>query len=198
MVSQMEDFTSSRAFRVSGKQGVRRGRHQHARRRPPDDLRRLRAPADLRPRGPRLLRARRGGELHLASATPRPAASCRSTPTAAASRTCTRACTACTRCRRACGSCAASRRRRSRARRSRSPRRRRHVRRERHDRDDQPGARRRALSARCARHVPAQVTQLRASVTKLRCTRISTLLLLRSLIAPIGPRAIVGHLSCAW
>ena len=120
MVSQMEDFTSSQGVPRLGQEGVRRGRHQPRRRRPPDDLRRLRAPADLRPGGPGLLQAAARRRRSSTSATPRPAASCRSTPTAAASATCTRACTACTRCRRACGRCAASRRRRCRARRSRS------------------------------------------------------------------------------
>src|ERR1700722_6147592 len=49
-----------------------------------------------------------------------PAASCRSTPMAAASVTCIPACTACTRCRRASAKCAASHRRRFPAQKSRS------------------------------------------------------------------------------
>jgi acetyl-CoA acetyltransferase len=55
MVSQMEDFTSSRAFRVAGSKAFAEARHHPRRRRPPDDLRRplfaargrLRAPAGL-------------------------------------------------------------------------------------------------------------------------------------------------------
>jgi hypothetical protein len=39
MVSQMEDFTSSRAFRVAGPNAFCRGRHHPQRCRPPDDLR---------------------------------------------------------------------------------------------------------------------------------------------------------------
>src|SRR3954447_23843332 len=54
------------------------------------------------------------------TATPAPAASCRSTPMAAASATCIRACTACTRCRKASGRCAASPPPRCRVRKSRS------------------------------------------------------------------------------
>ncbi len=45
-------------------EGLRRGRHQAQRRRSPDDLRRLRPPAPLRPRGSRLLQARRSRRLH--------------------------------------------------------------------------------------------------------------------------------------
>jgi hypothetical protein len=44
--------------------GLRPGRHHAQRRRPSDDLRRLRASADLRPRGSRLCAARRGRRLH--------------------------------------------------------------------------------------------------------------------------------------
>ena len=86
MVSQMEDFTSSQGLPRLRQEGVRRGRHHARRRRPPDDLRRLRPPAALRPGGPRLLQAAARRRASSASATPRPAASCRSTPTAAASR----------------------------------------------------------------------------------------------------------------
>jgi acetyl-CoA acetyltransferase len=72
MVSQMADFTSSRAFRVAGPQGLCRGRHHPQRRRSSDDLRRplfaargkLCPSADLRPRGSRLCAARRGRSLH--------------------------------------------------------------------------------------------------------------------------------------
>jgi hypothetical protein len=45
-------------------QGVCRGRHHAQRRRSSDDLRRLCASADLRPRRPRLCAARRGRRLH--------------------------------------------------------------------------------------------------------------------------------------
>ncbi len=74
-----------------------RGRHHPQGRRPSDDLRRLCPSADLRARGSRLCRARRGAAPLSPSATPPPAASCRSTPMAAASPTCIPACTACTR-----------------------------------------------------------------------------------------------------
>ncbi len=50
MVSQMEDLTSSRAFRVAGARSDEVGRHQSRRRASHDDLRRVRAPADLRSR----------------------------------------------------------------------------------------------------------------------------------------------------
>ena len=114
------DFNSSRAFKVAGPTAFQRGRHHAQGRRSPDDLRRLRAPAALRPRRPRLHAARGNRQVHRRRQHRAPAASCRSTPTAAASPTCTPACTACTRCRRACGRCAAPRRRRCRTRRSRS------------------------------------------------------------------------------
>jgi hypothetical protein len=71
MVSQLEDFTSSRVPRRR-RQGLCRGRHHPQGCRPSDDLRRplfaargkLRASADLRPRRPRLCWARRGRRLH--------------------------------------------------------------------------------------------------------------------------------------
>ena len=63
MVSQMEDFTSSRAFRVAGPTAFKRGRHHAQGRGSPDDLRRLRASAALRPGGSRLRAARRGGRF---------------------------------------------------------------------------------------------------------------------------------------
>ncbi len=64
MVSQMEDFTSSRAFRVAGAKAFAEAGITHKRRRPSDDLRRLCASADLRPRGSGLCAARRGRRLH--------------------------------------------------------------------------------------------------------------------------------------
>ena len=120
MVSQMEDFTSSRAFRVAGPTAFREAGITH---KDVDHLMIYDAFAHLPlygledlgfvPRG-------EAGALHRRTQHRDRAASCRSTPMAAACRICTPACTACTRCRRACGRCAASRRRRSRARRSRS------------------------------------------------------------------------------
>jgi hypothetical protein len=98
MVSQMEDFTSSRAFRVAGAKGLRRRPHHAQRCRPTDDLRCLRASADLRPRGSRLCTAWRGRSFHRRAYNTASAASCRSTPMAAASPTCIPECTACTAC----------------------------------------------------------------------------------------------------
>ena len=60
MISQMEDFTSSRAFRVAGQAGVRQLGHPARRRRSSDDLRCVRSSADLRARRSRFCRARRG------------------------------------------------------------------------------------------------------------------------------------------
>ena len=77
MVCQMEDFTSSRAFRVAGPTAFNAAGIDRKRRRPPDDLRRLRPPAAIRAGGPRLRAAGRGGALHRGAATPPPAASCR-------------------------------------------------------------------------------------------------------------------------
>ena len=100
--------------RVPGRRPARvRGSRDHARRRrPSDDLRRLRASAAVS--ASRISASCRATKrpLHRGPQHARPAASCRSTPTAAACPTCTPACTACTRCRRACGRCAAPRRRR--------------------------------------------------------------------------------------
>ena len=77
MVSQMESFTSLACLQRRGPDGVPRGRHHAQGRRSPDDLRRLRAPAAVRPRGPRLRAARRGRRASSPNATPRAAASCR-------------------------------------------------------------------------------------------------------------------------
>ena len=64
MISQMVDFTESQAFRLAGPRRLRRGRDHRGRRRPPDDLRRVRARADLRPGGARLRGEGRGGRVH--------------------------------------------------------------------------------------------------------------------------------------
>ncbi len=64
MVSQMADFTSSRAFRVAGAKAFAEAGLTQGDIRPPDDLRRLRPPADLWPGGSRLLRQGRGRRLH--------------------------------------------------------------------------------------------------------------------------------------
>ena len=119
MVSQMETFTSSRAFRVAGPTAFREAGIAH---KDVDHLMIYDAFAHLPLFGLDDL----GFVPHeetgtfIADRNTRPAASCRSTPMAAACPTCIPACTACTRCRRACARCAASRRRRSRTRRSRS------------------------------------------------------------------------------
>ena len=119
MVSQMEDFTSSRAFRVAGPTAFQEAGITPSRCRSPDDLRRVRAPADLRSRRSRLLRARRGGVVHLG-------AQHRAGRQAAAEHQWRRAVLHALRhvrhvraCRRACARCAASRRPRCRAPRSR-------------------------------------------------------------------------------
>ena len=54
MVSQMETFNSSRAFKVAGPLAFQEAGISPQGRRSPDDLRRLRAPAALRARRPRL------------------------------------------------------------------------------------------------------------------------------------------------
>ena len=77
MVSQMEDFTSSKAFRVSGKKAFDEAGIKPQRRRSPDDLRRLRPSAALRPGGPGLLQAGRGGGLRPGAQHRHQAASCR-------------------------------------------------------------------------------------------------------------------------
>ena len=64
MVSQMETFNSLARLPRLRPEGLRRGRHHARGRRPPDDLRRLRPPAALRPGGPRLHAARRGRQVH--------------------------------------------------------------------------------------------------------------------------------------
>ena len=116
MVSQMEDFTSSRAFRVAGLMAFVKGRHHAQRRRPSDDLRRLCSSAYLRPRRSSLCAARRGRHLHRRAQHP-PAENCRSTPMAAVFPTCI---PAYTHCGRACARCAAPPLPRSPAPRSRS------------------------------------------------------------------------------
>ena len=115
MVSQMEDFTSSRAFRVAGpgafeEAGIKHGDVDHlmiydAFAHLPiyglEDLgfcNKVEAAAFI---GARRCAGREAAPL--------------STPMAAGSATCTRACTACTPCRRACARCAASPRRKCRA-----------------------------------------------------------------------------------
>jgi hypothetical protein len=96
MVSQMEDLTSSCAFRVAGPKAFAEAGITHKRRRPSDDLRpplfaargRLRASADLRPRGSRLWCRAARPPPSLPNPTPPPAANSRSTPMAAAFPTC--------------------------------------------------------------------------------------------------------------
>ena len=118
--ARWSSFTSLRGVPRLRQEGLRGKRHRAQGCRSPDDLRRLRASAALRPRRPRLLQAGRGRELHL-GAQHRPGRQAAAQHQwRAASATCIPACTACTRCRRACGRCAASRRRRCRAPRSRS------------------------------------------------------------------------------
>jgi hypothetical protein len=106
MVSQMADFTSSRAFRVAGTKAFAEAGITHK------DVNHLMiydAFAHLPIYGLEDLgfgRAARPAPSS-PSATPPPEANCRSTPMAAASPTCIPACTACMRCRRACARCAA-------------------------------------------------------------------------------------------
>ena len=109
MVSQMEDFTSSRAFRVAGPKAFAEAGITHS------DVDHLMI-YDARCSLPGAsfahlpiygledwaLCRRARPEPSSPGITPRPAADCRSTPMAAASPTCIRACTVCTRCRRAC------------------------------------------------------------------------------------------------
>jgi hypothetical protein len=125
MVSQMEDFTSSRAFRVAGPKAFAGAGIYPRRRRPSDDLRRpcslpgasfahlpIYGLEDLGfvPRGEAdafiAERNTSPGVPGTARRAGRPGS--RSTPMAAASPTCIPACTACMRCRRACARCAAS------------------------------------------------------------------------------------------
>jgi Thiolase C-terminal domain-like len=89
MVSQ-----APRAPFASRPQGLRRGRDHAQGRRPSDDLRRLRASADLRPRGFGVRTPRRGRSLHRPAQYRPPAANCRPTPMAAVFPTCIPACTA--------------------------------------------------------------------------------------------------------
>ena len=64
MISQMDDFTTSAAFRLSGPHRVRERGHRTHRRRPPHGVRRVRAPPDLRARGSRLRGPRRSRGVH--------------------------------------------------------------------------------------------------------------------------------------
>src|SRR5437762_5918640 len=140
MVSQMEDFTSSRAFRVAGPTAFAEAGITHN---DVDHLMIYDAPCSLPGAGFAHLPIygledlgfvpRGDAGAFIAERNTTSAANCRSTPTAAASPTCIPACTACTRCRRACAKCAAPPPPRSPAPGSRSATRRRHVRRLRHD-----------------------------------------------------------------
>ena len=120
IVSQMEDFTTSKAFRVSGKKAFDEAGISHA---DVDHLMIYDAFAHLPLYGLEDLGFCKPGEA-AASSRERNTAHRRQAAAEHQRRracpTCTRACTACTPCRRACGRCAASPRPRSRARRSRS------------------------------------------------------------------------------
>ena len=118
MVSQMESFTSSRAFSVAGPTAFREAGITH---KDVDHLMIYDAFAHLPLFGLEDLGFVPRGEAgrFIAERNTAPGASCRSTPMAAGCPTCTPACTACTRCRRACGRCAAPRRRRFPAQKSR-------------------------------------------------------------------------------
>ena len=99
MISQMADLTTSRAFRTAAPKAFAESGITHGRRRPPDDLRRLRSQSHLRARGPRVRRAGRGRRIYcLGEHRPRRESS-RSTPTVVGCPTPTPACTACSRCR---------------------------------------------------------------------------------------------------
>jgi acetyl-CoA acetyltransferase len=107
MVSQMADFTSSRAFRVAGaKAFAEAGITQND----VDHLMIYDAFAHLPIYGLEDLGFVPRGEAgaFIAEHNTAPAANCRSTPMAAVSPTCIPACTACMHCRRACARCAAS------------------------------------------------------------------------------------------
>jgi acetyl-CoA acetyltransferase len=108
MVSQMEDFTSSRAFRVAGPTAFAEAGITH---KDVDHLMIYDAFAHLPIYGLEDLGFVPRGEAgaFIAERNTAPGgADCRSTPMAGLSPTCTPACTACTRCRRACARCAAS------------------------------------------------------------------------------------------
>src|SRR5204862_6859758 len=119
MVSQMEDFTSSRAFRVAGPTAFAEAGITHN---DVDHLMIYDAPCSLPGAGFAHLPIygledlgfvpRGDAGAFIAERNTTSAANCRSTPTAAASPTCIPACTACMPCRRACDRCAASPRRR--------------------------------------------------------------------------------------
>ncbi len=116
MVSQMEDFTSSRAFRVAGAKAFAEAGITHN---DVDHLMIYDAFAHLPIYGLEDLGFVPRGEAgtFIAERNTAPAVSCRSTPMAATSPTCT---PACTHCRRACARCAALPRPRSPMPRSRS------------------------------------------------------------------------------
>ena len=76
MVSQMEDFTVLARVPRGRPDGVPRGRHHAQGRRSPDDLRRVRASAAVRPGGPGLL-PRGEAAAFIAERNTAPAASCR-------------------------------------------------------------------------------------------------------------------------
>ena len=84
MVSQMETFNSSRAFKVAGPTRLQGGRHRPQGRRSSDDLRRLCASAALSASAISASCRTRRPASSSPTATPVPAASCRSTPMAAA------------------------------------------------------------------------------------------------------------------
>jgi acetyl-CoA acetyltransferase len=106
MVSQMEDFTSSRAFRVAGIKAFAEAGITH---KDIDHLMIYDAFAHLPIYGLEDLGFVPRGEAgaFIAEHNTAPAASCRSTPTAAVFRIRIPACTACMHCRRACARCAA-------------------------------------------------------------------------------------------
>ena len=95
MVSQMEDFTSSRAFSVAGPKAFAEAGITHN---DVDHLMIYDAFAHLPIYGLGFVPRGEAGRF-IAERNTAPAANCRSTPMAAVFRTCIPACTACTRCR---------------------------------------------------------------------------------------------------
>ena len=93
-VSQMEDFTSSRAFRVAGAKAFAEAGITH---KDVDHLMIYDAFAHLPIYGLGFVPRGEAGRF-IAERNTAPAANCRSTPMAAVFRTCIPACTACTRC----------------------------------------------------------------------------------------------------